>query len=205
MEQEVLELHELLRVTGIRGPLVLVGHSIGGLNIRLYAARYDSNVAGMVLVDPTHESAVLYNLAAGRWVRLREMSKGRPVPEPHLNGAPAVGYDSAQDYTAEEFELLHTLRLASRNPLGGRPLVVIGAGNRERPPGLSDSTWQAMRRERDDQVRDLASLSTNSRFVLDSASTHGIPAENPALVAREILDVADAIVAGRVLRPQHGP
>ena len=86
-------------------------------------------------------------------------------------------------------------------PLGNRPLVVIGAGKRERPPGLSDSTWPAMRRERDDQVRDLARLSTNSRFVLDTASTHGIPTENPTLVAREILDVVDAIVARKALRP----
>src|SRR5512133_3310474 len=62
MEQEVFELHELLAATGIRGSLVLVGHSIGALNVRLYAARHDSDVAGMVLVDPTHESAVLYSL-----------------------------------------------------------------------------------------------------------------------------------------------
>jgi hypothetical protein len=42
---------------------------------------------------------------------------------------------------------------------------------------------------------------TNSRFVLDTASTHGILTENPTLVAREILDVVDAIVARKALRP----
>lgn len=44
-------LHVLLSVAGIRAPVVLMGHSIGGLYIRSYASRFPGEVAGLVLVD----------------------------------------------------------------------------------------------------------------------------------------------------------
>jgi len=49
------DLHTLLERTRIPGPYVLVGQSVGGLNMRVYAARYPDAVAGMVLVDSMHE------------------------------------------------------------------------------------------------------------------------------------------------------
>jgi pimeloyl-ACP methyl ester carboxylesterase len=49
------ELHALLTEAGVEPPYVLVGHSIGGLLVRLYAHRHPGEVAGMVLVDSTHE------------------------------------------------------------------------------------------------------------------------------------------------------
>jgi len=45
----------LLGRAGIKGPLVLVGHSLGGFNMKLYAALYPEQVAGAVLVDPSEE------------------------------------------------------------------------------------------------------------------------------------------------------
>src|SRR5215216_1696212 len=51
----VEELHRLLGAAGVPGPYVLVGHSFGGLLVRLYAARYPQEVAGLVLVDSAHE------------------------------------------------------------------------------------------------------------------------------------------------------
>ena len=57
------DLHELLQRTPVMGPFVLVGHSIGGEYVRIFAAKYPSEVAGLVLVDSTHpdqrEPAVL--------------------------------------------------------------------------------------------------------------------------------------------------
>jgi pimeloyl-ACP methyl ester carboxylesterase len=49
------ELHQLLQAAGILAPYLLVGHSLGGLVVRLYAARHPDGVAGMVVVDPTPE------------------------------------------------------------------------------------------------------------------------------------------------------
>lgn len=54
-QQLVQELHTLLTNAGIEGPYVLVGHSLGGLNVRLFASQYPSEVVGIVLVDAVHE------------------------------------------------------------------------------------------------------------------------------------------------------
>jgi pimeloyl-ACP methyl ester carboxylesterase len=51
----VEELHALLGNSGVKPPYILVGNSIGGLNVRLYAFRYPDEVAGLVLLDPAHE------------------------------------------------------------------------------------------------------------------------------------------------------
>jgi pimeloyl-ACP methyl ester carboxylesterase len=51
----VEDLHKLIRAAGLKRPLVLVGHSLGGFNVKLYAALYPEDVAGMVLVDPAEE------------------------------------------------------------------------------------------------------------------------------------------------------
>lgn len=49
------ELRELLAAAGIAGPYVLVGHSSGSLTVRLFAYQHPAEVAGMVLVDGSHE------------------------------------------------------------------------------------------------------------------------------------------------------
>jgi pimeloyl-ACP methyl ester carboxylesterase len=54
------DLRELLRAADVPGPVVLVGHSLGGLYARHYAKRFPGAVAGLVLLDPTHESLPAY-------------------------------------------------------------------------------------------------------------------------------------------------
>nr|WP_222124882.1 alpha/beta hydrolase [Variovorax boronicumulans] len=48
------EQHALLREAGLQPPYVLVGHSLGGLYQYVYARMYPQDVAGLVLLDPTH-------------------------------------------------------------------------------------------------------------------------------------------------------
>ena len=55
----VEELHTLLMQAGVEPPYVLVGHSLGGLNVRLYAHEHPDQVAGLILVDPAHEEQLL--------------------------------------------------------------------------------------------------------------------------------------------------
>ncbi|HEX8352327.1 MAG TPA: alpha/beta hydrolase [Pyrinomonadaceae bacterium] len=78
MRQEAHELRALLRNAGVPPPYVLVGHSVGGLVARVYAASYPREVAGLVLVDSTTEDVTLNY--RGRLVRVRESAEGQPVP-----------------------------------------------------------------------------------------------------------------------------
>lgn len=80
MRQDAYELHRLLELAGVKAPYVLVGHSAGGLLVRVYAMEYPEDVAGLVLVDPTHEDTTL--MYQGKIVRVRDSSKGRPIPAP---------------------------------------------------------------------------------------------------------------------------
>jgi len=50
------ELHRLLERAGEQGPYVLVDWSCGGLNMRLYAYTFHEEVAGLVLLDASHEA-----------------------------------------------------------------------------------------------------------------------------------------------------
>jgi pimeloyl-ACP methyl ester carboxylesterase len=48
------ELKALLAASGEKGPYVMVGHSFGGYNVRVFTSLYPGNVVGVVLVDAEH-------------------------------------------------------------------------------------------------------------------------------------------------------
>ena len=49
------DLHQLLQRASVAPPYVLVGHSMGGFNVRVYQKFYPADVAGLVLVDARQE------------------------------------------------------------------------------------------------------------------------------------------------------
>jgi pimeloyl-ACP methyl ester carboxylesterase len=194
MAQEVFELHELLKAAEVKGPVILVGQSLGGLLARLYTKSYGKDVAGLVLVDPAHEDAMLGSMRYGGWVRLREKATGKPIPIPQIELANSPGYDTTADYMAEEFQNMYISGKNDLKKLANRPLIVIGAGVRKQPPGTPDDQWKVLRSERDSQVESLTGLSANSKFILDSNSSHQIQNENPAIVVQTIQSVIKAIL-----------
>jgi pimeloyl-ACP methyl ester carboxylesterase len=52
------DLHKLLVAAGVKPPYVLVGNSLGGANVQVYAYRYPAEVKGLVLIEPAHEDDV---------------------------------------------------------------------------------------------------------------------------------------------------
>jgi len=49
------DLHKLLATAGVKPPYVMVGNSLGGANVQVYAYRYPNEVKGLVLVEPANE------------------------------------------------------------------------------------------------------------------------------------------------------
>lgn len=64
------ELRALLRAKGLLPPYVLVGHSLGGLYMQLFARRYPEEVCGLVLVDSTHPEQFKGKGAPDAWPAL---------------------------------------------------------------------------------------------------------------------------------------
>ncbi len=65
------ELRVLLRAVGLNPPYVLVGHSLGGLYMQLFARRYPEEVHALVLVDATHPEQFKGRGAVEHWPRWR--------------------------------------------------------------------------------------------------------------------------------------
>jgi pimeloyl-ACP methyl ester carboxylesterase len=74
-ENVVEDLHKLLAGAGIKPPYVMVGNSLGGANMQVYAYRYPAEVKGLVLVEPQHEDETkrLDNASQGNLKKLYAM------------------------------------------------------------------------------------------------------------------------------------
>lgn len=110
MKQVAYELHTALQKAGEKGPFVLVGHSLGGLIVRVYVADYPEEVTGVVLVDGTSDDTVI--LLNHKRVRLRENAQGRTLP------AIRTTITAAEKALSEEERQL--AQLAESNMYGGK-------------------------------------------------------------------------------------
>jgi pimeloyl-ACP methyl ester carboxylesterase len=81
----VEDLNKLIHAAKITSPVVLVGHSLGGFNMKLYAALHPDEVAGLVLVDPTED-----RLAARTRNAIRAKYGAAIAAELELPNAPGV-------------------------------------------------------------------------------------------------------------------
>ena len=79
MKQEAFELHTALERAGEWGPYILVGQSLGGLVMRVFADQYPNDTAAMVLVDATSPDTTLS--LNGKLVHIRELAQSRPIPD----------------------------------------------------------------------------------------------------------------------------
>jgi pimeloyl-ACP methyl ester carboxylesterase len=172
----VADLYALLEGAAIPGPYVLVGHSIGGTFVRLYASLYPDDVAGLVLVDATHED---------QFTRLEDM-----VP-PELLEMVTQG-DNAEGIDVET-SLAQVAEARATTPLQPMPLIVLSAGQSD--PAIFPEGWPL---EETDLLHlelqeDLASLVPGARLIVAEQSTHYIHQTQPDLVLDAIRQVVDAV------------
>ena len=204
------DLHKLLTAAGVPGPYVLVAHSYGGAIGRAFAAKYRSDVAGLVLVD-TPEEAVIFRPAFAdyrrQFLRMVGVGKGaarlglvrlimgvlsRPergmTPEMNDRMVGLISNPTFGDPLGDELASLVNGRAeleatGRRGGLGDVPLVVI---THEQPfpgfAGLLEPGW------REGQER-LAELSSRGRVIVAHKSSHMIQAEEPELVLDAVRSV----------------
>ncbi len=191
----VEDLEHLLEGTGMLSPYVLVGHSFGGLCVRLYAHRYPCKVAGMVLVDPTHEEQWDLGLALlppEEPGEPEEITKRRRFHTEGLND-PSVNPEGVLNGESSE-----QMRVAGS--LGTMPLVVITA---DRPDGAPyaamsdpvarhDMLWADLRRTLHGR---LVQLSERSAHVWARRSGHMVPDHEPEVIVEAVRQVVEAVRA----------
>jgi pimeloyl-ACP methyl ester carboxylesterase len=173
------ELHTLLANAGIQGPYILVGHSWGGLSMRLFADRYPEDVLGLILVDSSHPDVFRRNAA----VLPPESPDDSESIKFYRDWFANAVHDPTLEIAPELFEA---------GSLGDLPLVVLTAMNKQRaddfPADLNaqfNQIWLELQQE-------LAKLSSNSTHIVSQESVHYIQQEQPDLVIEAILQVLEA-------------
>lgn len=190
------ELHLLLTNAGLSGPYVLVGHSLAGKTVRMFATAHPDEVAGMVLVDARSEfiDALIPKAEADTFdVALRMQgtlySVARRFGVARAFGSGLAGVPRLSPDTATEMALLMTQADAieetvregearsaddatlAKSTLGSMPLLVIASA-----ASMADiPNWPMSQRR-------LAALSTQGTLVIAEHARHAVQLEDPGFV-----------------------
>jgi pimeloyl-ACP methyl ester carboxylesterase len=201
----VSEVHTALENAGVKGPYVLVGHSLGGLVARLYAGKYPDEVGGMTFVD--HAMVTFHIRTSG------DATVPHPVTPPMLskpNGMKIFGMESDPNFSklADQDRQLHLWAMSqTRNqmalganaemmpecvaqadaiskehshPLGDKPLVDVSTDEIRTPDYIKLQT-------------DLLSLSQNSKQIIAEKSGHFVIIDRPDVVVDAIQQVVQSV------------
>lgn len=120
--QAVNELRALLHNANIEGPYVLVGHSLGGLNVQLYAAEYPNEIAGLVLVDPSFPD--MASRLERVWGKVRVFL------------FLTLAYVSQADGSSKQDFVTSCAQVVAAGNMPDVPLIVISAGQPAQMPSI---------------------------------------------------------------------
>ena len=207
------DLHTLLARADVDGPNVLVGHSSGGAYIKVYAAQYPDQVAGMVLLDaqpseamtrlpdyPTDYAglrkgmAVAPSLARTGAMRLFYKTAVAGLP-PAARDVVRAGWSTPSQYRSLRDELVSLpqalIESQALTSIGDKPLIVVTA--------VKDAMtgWLPLQKE-------MTGLSTNSvqRILADATHASLTEDEDEAQASiQAVLDVVGAVRCGGALTP----
>ena len=210
--QIATDLHTLLHRGGVAGPYVLAGHSFGGLYVRIFAAHYPDEVAGLALLDstaskepaksvipssgrsgePVGRVPVLMSLSArvGLPRFLGQLDLGSLPPQSRDEARASVARASWVSSTVDEYMRggASAQEAASLRDFADKPLFVLTAG--EHP-----ASWMASQNK-------MLTLSTNSVQQIVAGATHTdvvLEEKYAAATAQAILAVVDSVRSDRPL------
>ncbi len=212
------DLHSLLENASEPPPYVMVGYSLGGLFIRVYAHQYPQDVAGMVFVEPSHpEQRERYASIEGgepykypRWTRLKQ----RVLIETGLFRLfGLVAYDTlpseamiANDFVPYSFVAFVAQELArpqfdteaaGASSFDDMPILVLTGGLLVVPATPEEAAdmspeevriWNEKARLHYQLHAEIAGLSTNSEHRVVDGSGHSMSNEVPEAVVLGVQD-----------------
>jgi pimeloyl-ACP methyl ester carboxylesterase len=214
------ELHVLLRNGEEQGPYVLVGSGMGGYVVRVYAAAFPAEVAGMLLVDTVSEEQPLLNtqpLWLARTVQVAGVlgvvrlkggwTRYAPLPAERWPLVTALrlrtqAFHTAYDTRAALEESAAQVRRA-RAGVPDVPLTVLTPG----PPRFGPAAPAARRTEAEARWQywaaahaQIARTAPQGRQLIAEQTDAPFPLTHPDLVARTIQDLVQEVRSG----PQVG-
>lgn len=212
--QIATDLHTLLHRGGVAAPYVLAGHSFGGLYVRIFAAHYPDEVAGLVLVDSTasrqpakpvipsseHGSADLTDRVCVLASLSARLGATRLLGQLDLGALPPHARDEARASTAQASWVRSTVEeymragasmqeAAALRDFADKPLFVLTAGQGH------PASWMT-------EQNKTSTLSTNSMHQIAATATHTdlvIEEKHAAVTAHAILAVVDSVRNDRPL------
>lgn len=192
----VADLHALLIAAGEGGPYVLVGHSYGGLIVRLYASTYPNEMSGLVLVDVLSEGLQDAETPE-QWAIQRKLIEGDVRESLVLYPAlERIDVDRSFDQirAAPPLRPLPLMVLSADRPWGPQIPSMIAAGKlpADVPPDFGYVTDAAQKQA---QAR-LAQLVPNAEHITNTNSGHEIHKEQPQLVIDSIREIVEAARSG---------
>jgi len=214
----VEELHTLMTNAKIDGPYVFVGHSLGGMLVRMFAHKYPDEISGMVLVDSLHEARMIRNPdladaiqeAAGQFRIFAFLNSTgvtaltpQAIPNPGLPADAYAHHQALMATTDALATLLAELRMGEENcaealalqinSFGNLPLIVISAGHGDPLASFSDAEnqhlWENFRVEQ----TELVALSSQGKQIIAEKSGHHIQLDQPEIVIDAILEMVSAL------------
>lgn len=175
----VEDLHQLLELAKINGPYVLVGHSLGGLFVRLYARTYPKEVVGLVLVDAFSEF-VSTRLKLKDWQAYRAYILKIPAELQAYKGLETLDLDAA---------IKAISKAAAKKPLENIPVIVISRGKAAPLPADFPVSSAILEEGWRQSQSDLAKLDPEERQIIAGKSQHYVQVTESGLIVDAIARV----------------
>ena len=199
------ELHDVLESVHARKPYILVGHSLGGVSQFCYALDYPDEVAGLLLIDPSHKDQLKRLPAPPAIFTLvfPQITRTAPFGLPQLLfRSPDPVQNQTRHVQSSGAELRAFLNIAETwgdRPLhlGNMPIYVLTAGDYKGMPGKSDAEKRAVWEIWRSLHAELAAASSSEirkQEIIEGAS-HNIHRTHPAAVVEAAKELVDRIRA----------
>jgi pimeloyl-ACP methyl ester carboxylesterase len=184
-EQAAKDLHALLKISGVPGPFLLVGHSYGGMVVRLYASLYPEDMGGLILEDTQHEDNLIKmrEILAGKDLEAFDQFMGERLRTPEKPVSEA-------DYSNMTRDELRKSRPLPRIPF----VVLVCAGRANAMKDLFSEAAIARLDQMDNALnRELAGLIPGGRLIMVEGTGHLIHVDKPGILIARVMEIIEWI------------